>query len=292
MRDRAGLSPLRAPLAARERGVLLPGLRQGPRHQLRLRAGGTPLRRGTERGAPAEHLALRGAAPDRRRTRAGARRAVLGPHAADPRRAPRRRARDRQPVPQGRLLAAAELLLQGPRRVDVDRAPAREGQERDRLRLDRQRRHRRRLAGGQGRRRGLRRVPEPPRGDQGARRDGARREGVPGRGQLRRSQPPQPRGRRSDRHGLREHHAAPVLRRGREDGRLRDRRAARLERARAHPQPGRRRDAVIAHAQGARRAAAARPGGDRRAPRSTSPSRAGATRSRARSSPRRPRSCR
>ena len=54
------------------------------------------------------------------------------------------------------------------------------------------------------------------------------REGLPGRGQLRRSQPPLPRSRRSDRHGVRQHHAAPVLRRGREDGGVRDRRAARL----------------------------------------------------------------
>ncbi len=59
------------------------------------------------------------------------------------------------------------------------------------------------------------------------------------------------------RHGLREHHAAPVLRRGREDGGVRDRRAARLAGARPHRQPGGRRHAVLAHAQGPERAAAA-----------------------------------
>ena len=71
-------------------------------------------------------------------------------------------------------------------------------------------------------------LPQPPRGHEGPRLRGARREGLPGRGQLRRSQPPLPRSRRDDGHGLREHHPAPVLRRGREDRRVRDRRAARL----------------------------------------------------------------
>jgi threonine synthase len=65
---------------------------------------------------------------------------------------------------------------------------------------------------------------------------GARREGLPGGGQLRRSQPPLPRSRGSDGDGLREHHAAPVLRGGREDGGVRDRRAAGLERAGPHHQ--------------------------------------------------------
>ena len=76
-------------------GLRLPGLRQGPRRRLRLRAGGAPLQGLPERRAPAQHLALRGAAADRRRARAGARRAVLRLHAADPRRPARRRARAR-----------------------------------------------------------------------------------------------------------------------------------------------------------------------------------------------------
>ena len=185
-------------------------------------------------------------------------------HPADPRRAPRRRARHCQPVPQGRLHLAPEPLLQGPRRVDVRRAPARARQDRDRLRVHRQRGHGRGLARGHGRGRRLRLLPQPPRGHEGAGVHGPRREGLPGRGQLRRSQPPLPRARRSDGHGLRQHHAAPVLCRGRQDGRLRDRRAARLACARAHRHRRGRRHAVLAPAQGPRRAAAARPRRDRR----------------------------
>ena len=70
---------------------------------LRLRAGRPSLHGGSQLRAPAEHLALRGAAADRRRLRAGARRTLRRLHAADPRRPARRRAGARQPVPQGRL---------------------------------------------------------------------------------------------------------------------------------------------------------------------------------------------
>ena len=79
--------------------------------------------------------------------------------------------------------------------------------------------------------------PDRARGHEGARVHGARREGRAGRGQLRRSQPPLPRSRRGDGHGLREHHAAPVLRRGREDRGVRDRRAAAVGLARPHRRP-------------------------------------------------------
>ncbi len=78
--------------------------------------------------APAEHLALRGAAADRGRLRAGARGTPRGLHATDPRRPPWRRAWDRQPVSEGRLQQPPELLLQGPRGVDVGREAARAGQ--------------------------------------------------------------------------------------------------------------------------------------------------------------------
>ncbi len=61
----------------------------------------------------------------------------------------------------------------------------------------------------------------------------------------------------SDGHGLRQHHAAAVLRRGREDRRLRDRRAARLAGTRPHRHRRRRRHAVLTPAQGPARAAAA-----------------------------------
>ena len=80
-----------------------------------------------------------------------------------------------QPVPEGRLEQPPEPLLQGPRRLDVGRAAARARQDGDRLRLDRQRRHGRRLARRQGRRRRVRLLPQPPRGDEGARVHGARR---------------------------------------------------------------------------------------------------------------------
>ena len=166
------------------------------------------------------------------------------------------------------------------------------GKARDRLRLDRQRRHGRRLARGQGRRRRLRLLPQPPRGHEGARVHGARREGLPGRGQLRRSQPPLPRSRRKHGHGLRQHHAAPVLRRGREDGGLRDRRAARLA---ARPTTSSPRPPAARCPRACTRASSSCScwGSPRPTPRaSTSPSRAAATRSPARSSPRRPRSIR
>ncbi len=213
---------------------------------------------------PAEHLALRGAAADRRRRSPGARRPALRLHAADPRRPARRRARDRQPLHEGRLLHAAEPLLQGPRRVDVDRPAAGAGQDRDRLRVDRQRRHGGRVAGREGGGRLLRLLPQPARGDEGPRLHGARRQGLPGRGQLRRSQPALPGSRGSDRHGVREHHAAPVLRRGRQDGRVRDRRAARLALARPHHHRRRRRHALLAAPQGPAGAATAGARRDRR----------------------------
>ena len=135
-------------------------------------------------------------------------------------------------------------------------------------------------------------LPQPPGGHEGARVHGARREGLPGRGQLRRSQPALPRSRRSDRHGLRQHHAAAVLRRGRQDGRVRDRRAARVARARAHRHGGRRRHAVLAPAQGSVELQQLGLSETDAHARSTSRSRAAATRSPARSSPRRPRSTR
>ena len=67
----------------------------------------------------------------------------------------------------------------------------------------------------------------------------------------------------SNRDGLRQHHAAAVLRRGRQDGRLRDRRAARLAGSRAHRHRRRRRHPLLAAAQGPAGAAAAGAGGDR-----------------------------
>ena len=67
---------------------------------------------------------------------------------------------------------------------------------------------------------------------QGRPRAGLRRDGRPDRGHVRRRQPAVPRGRRRDRLGLRQHQPAPVLRRGLQDARVRDRRVARLAVAR------------------------------------------------------------
>ncbi len=114
---------------------------------------------------------------------------ALGLHAADPRRPAGRGVGHRQPVPEGRLEQPPEPLLQGSRRVDVGRAAARARQDGDRLRVDGQRRHGRSFAGGEGGRGRLHRLPQPPRGDEGARVHGAGREGGAGGGQLRRSQP-------------------------------------------------------------------------------------------------------
>ena len=146
------------------------------------------------------------------------------------------------------------------------------GKRRDRLRLDRQRRHRGRLARRQGRRRRLRLLPGQHGAGQGEGLPRARRPGRdPARRQLRPGQPRLPRARAGERDRVRQHHPAPVLRRGGEDDGLRGRRAARLGLARPHRDPGRRRHALLARPQGARTSsrpsASPRPSGRR----STSP---------------------
>ena len=244
------------------------------------------------RAAP-QHLALRGAAADRRRRSPGAGRPALRLHAADQGRPARSRAGHRQPLPEGRLLELRPSLSYKDRVVAMSvaqAAGARQG--RDRLRVHRQRRHGRRLAGRQGRRGLIRLLPQPARGHEGPGLHGAGGEGRPGRGQLRRSQPALPGSGGSHRHGLRQHHAAPVLRRGRQDGLVRDRRAARLAGARAHhhraPRAAPSPRACTRGCWSCSCSSSPRP----TARASTSPSRAGATRSPARSSPRKPRSTR
>ena len=93
---------------------------------------------------------------------------------------------------------------------------------------------------------------------------GARRPGLPARRQLRPGQPRLPRALAGERHRVRQHHPAPVLRRGGEDDGLRGRRAARLELAGPLRDPGGGRNALLAGPQGAERARDRRPGGDRR----------------------------
>ena len=86
---------------------------------------------------------------------------------------------------------------------------------------------------------GLRLHPGRPGAGQDRPRPRLRRDGRPDRGHLRRRQPPLPRGRRRDRLGLRQHQPPPVLRRGLQDPRLRDRRVARLALAGRHRRPRR-----------------------------------------------------
>ena len=100
------------------------------------------------------------------------------------------------------------------------------------LRLDRQPRQRGGRARLGRRARVLRVHPGRPRGAEGARDRRLRRQPGLGARQLRRRQPPVHRARRRARVGVREHQHAPVLRRGIEDARVRDRRAARLRAAR------------------------------------------------------------
>ncbi len=198
-----------------------------------------PHRRRRRRAAPpdpgrtAEHLALRRLPAARGRpsgtvgTARLARRPAGRLHAADSSRPPRRAARPARGLGQERR-GEPDALVQGPRRLGRGRACARARLRDDRLRIDRQPRQ----LGRRARRRarpGLVRVhPLRPRGAEGARdghlRDEARRR----RRQLRRRQPPLHGAVRRARLGVREHQPASVLRRGLEDARVRDRRAARL----------------------------------------------------------------
>ncbi len=163
---------------------------------------------------------------------------------------------------EGRQHAAPEPVLQGQGGVHRDRARAGARQERDRVRVDGQRGHSRGFAGGQGGADAVCVLSQPSRGDQGARVPCARREGMPGGRQLRRSQPRVSQGGGGERAGVREHHSAALLCGGRQDDGFRDRRAARLEGARPHRLGDRRRDAVLALAQGTGRVGDSRPGTD------------------------------
>ena len=259
----------RAPLARHR--LQVPRLRRGPRHRLRLRARQGADLRARARRAAEQHLALRGAAADHLAPGPAAGRPVRRPDAADPRRPARRRDRAPQPLPQGRLDQPPDPLLQGPGGGDGDRPPARARQGRGRLRLDRQRRHRGRGAGGEGRGQRLHLLPRQHGEGEGESLPRARRPGLSARRQLRPGQPRLPRALAGERDRVRQHHPAPVLRRGGEDDGLRGRRAARLGRARPLRDPGRRGNALLARPQGAERAGDGRPGRDRRRPRSTSP---------------------
>ena len=151
--------------------------------------------------------------------------------AAARRRSAGARARPGPAVDQGRHPEPV-AQLQGPGRRRRRRAGRRVRRRGAGLRVDRQPGRCDRGRRGCPRAAGLRLHPGRPRAGQGRPRAGLWRDGRPDRGHLRRRQPALPRGRRRDRLGLRQHQPPPVLRRGFEDARLRDRRVARLAVAR------------------------------------------------------------
>ena len=191
------------------------------------------LRKRIEAG-PGQHLALRAAAA---RPRRRGRQAEPQPrlHQARQGRQPRPRAgRHRRPVRQGRL-RQPDALLQGPRRRHRRRGRPRLRLHHALLLLHRQPRRRRRRRRRPRRLPLLRVHPARPGAGQGRHGRGLRRRTGRHRGQLRRREPLLLRAdRRPDRRGLglRQRQPAPVLRRGLQDPRVRDLRAARLAAAR------------------------------------------------------------
>ena len=186
-------------------------------------------------GGPALALALRRLPPARARARALAADRL---DAARARRPPRRAARHGGALDQERD-REPDALVQGPRRLR--RARPRDGARlrHRRLRLDGQPRRRR------GRPRRVRRAarvrlhPRRPRAGEDPLRGRVRRADHRRAGQLRRRQPALHGGvRRARRLGVRERQRPPVLRRGLQDARVRDGRAARL----GAPRPRRRAD--------------------------------------------------
>ena len=187
---------------------------------------------GGHRGRPAEHVAVRPAAPGPARHRQPAHhRARL--HQADPRRQPRARAGHAQAVDQGRP-GQPDALVQGPGGRGGPGRRHRDGLQGAGLPVHRQPGQRGGRRGGAGR---------APLGGHGARRPGAGedhhhlglRRHVRHRGRhLRRREPAGLRARgRAPGLGVRQRQRAALLRRGVQDARLRDRRAARLAAARA-----------------------------------------------------------
>ena len=183
-------------------------------------------------GRPAEHLALPRLPAARGPAAAHAHRPAGRLHAADPRRPARRAPRPGRGLGQERR-RQPDALLQGPRRLGRRDARPRAGLRHARLRLDGQPRQLRRRPRRRARDGLLRAHPGRPRGAEDARDGDLRHEPRQGPRQLRRRQPPLHRAVGRPRElGLREHQHAPVLRRGLQDRRLRDRRAARLGAAR------------------------------------------------------------
>ena len=204
-------------------------------------SGSTPPRRRRKiQAGPQRHLALRGLPPLRG---APARSARAGADAAGARRPARRAARPRRGLDQERRRQPDPLASRtgwSRSRRQGEGARLRDG----RLRLDRQPRQRGRRPRRRRRPRVLRLRPGRPRGAEAARDRHLRHQ--PGRRQrqLRRRQPALHRARRDAALGVRQRQPAPLLRRGLEDARLRDHRAARLGAARPDRLPDRLRVAV------------------------------------------------
>ncbi len=214
-----------------------------------LRPAGGPLRLlGARRGGDAPphpggaglDLALRRLPPVRQ---GAAHRARRGGDAAGPRRPARGAARPGRGVGQERH-RQPDPLVQGPRRDGCDRQGARARLQGRGLRLDRQPRELGRRARGRGRARVLRVRPVRSRGAEDPRHGRLRHEADRDPRQLRRRQPPLHGALGRARVGVREREHEAVLRRGLEDDRLRDRRAARLGAPRPRGGPDRLRLAV------------------------------------------------
>ena len=161
-------------------------------------------------------------------------------HAARARRPARRRARPRRGVDQERHAQPHELV-QGPGRLDRAEQGARVRLQGRRVRVHRQPRQLGRGARGARRSAQLRVHPVEPRAGQDRHHVGLRRQRRRDRRQLRRREPSVRRARRHLRLGVREREHAAVLRRGFENARVRDGRAARLAHARSRRRTGRER---------------------------------------------------
>ena len=171
-------------------------------------------------------------------------RAADGLDAAGQGRPPRRAARDRRALHQERD-REPDALVQGPRRLRRAGACTRARLRHARLCLHGQPRQRRRRARRGRRAARLRADPARPRGAEDPRHGRLRRADRRHPRQLRRRQPALHRGLgRAAGLGVREHQHAPVLRRGLQDARVRDRRAARLGAAGPDRRPDRLRLAV------------------------------------------------
>ena len=186
-------------------------------------------------GRPTGHLALPRAPAGRGPARA---RAQGRQHAAGPRGPARRVDRRRGAADQGRH-PQPDAVVQGSGGRDR-RGPARLLRPRG-ARLREHRQPRRRDGGGRrrDRRPGLRVRARRPRAGQDRARARLRRDRRADRRHLRRRQPPVPRGRRRAAVGPGQRQPPPVLRRGQQDARLRDRRGPRLAAARRRRGPDR-----------------------------------------------------